>query len=161
MYKRFIIIQVVEVLLIIVCIAIHRWLYTPLDLDNGIDRIEHITGYTFNRNWADLILHTDHPCDSIVMVKDYRNTNIIEDQMASLLSTDPRWSSVHIAENDAYAFIESHFSGAVQTSLHFRPVCTIDDGYYDYMFYNKKKKDIYGCLVDVDTGTIAMYIFLW
>lgn len=134
------------------------------NLEYGIQRIAGITGYEMNEKRAELILHKSNRCDSIVMVSDNRTAETIVEQMETLVETDARWKRVHIAESEAYEIIQSYFSGAYPTSEHFRPVCEIGGGYYDYMFYEKKEEgrrgDRKGCLVDIETGTIALYIYL-
>ncbi|MBE5773471.1 MAG: hypothetical protein E7337_06015 [Clostridiales bacterium] len=129
------------------------------DLDFGLERISGITGYALNTAYADLVLHQSNPSDSVVMVVDTRATEIIIEQMDELIATDARWKRVQIAESEAYDIIVSYFSNSYQTNQHFRPVCEISGGYYDYLFYEKEDFGIKGCIVDVDTGTIALYIF--
>lgn len=129
------------------------------DLDFAIERINGITGYALDGAYTDLILHQTNPSDSVVMVVDTRAAEIIIKQMDGLVATDARWKRVQIAENEAYDFIASYFSNSYQTDQHFRPVCEINRGNYDYLFYETDDGDIKGCIIDVDTGTIALYIY--
>lgn len=153
--------HVVEIMLVVtsalICIG-----YALSGHDNltfGMERITDITGYVFDDNFTELILHKTNPSDSIVMVEDFRGIETIVTQMDMLVETDARWSTVHIAESEAYETIRSCFSSSYQTAQHFRPICEISRGYYDYMFYETTDGGIKGCLVDIETGTIALYIF--
>ena len=130
------------------------------NLEFGMERITDITGYVLDHEHTDLILHQTNPCDSIVMVNDTRPIETIRDQMEKLATGDVRWKSVQIPEAEAYEVIASSFSNSYQTDLHFRTVCEIGGGDYDYLFYEEGKGSISGCLVDIDTGTIALYIYL-
>lgn len=124
--------------------------------------MEGIIGYTFDYEEASLILHKTNMCDSIVMIKDHRSPEYIDEQMKALVKIDDRWSSIQINERDIYREAILNFSYSMQTNQHFRPVCEINGGDYDYMFIETTDHgDIYGGLVDVETGTIAMYIFLY
>ena len=169
MVKRILIIifRLLEVLVVsasvIICIGYH--LSGHDNLEFGIERITGITGYELNQSRAELILHKSNNCDSIVMIHDFRSTEIISSQMETLVAKDDRWKKVQIPECEAYNTIERDFAGSMQTNEHFRPVCEISNGYYDYEFLDIKTDhtshiDRYGCLVDVDTGTIALYIYL-
>lgn len=129
------------------------------DLDFGIQRIKGTTGYDLDSACADLILHQTNPSDSVVMIVDTRATEILVKQMNDLVVNDTRWRRVQLAEHEAYDYIASHFSTSYQTDQHFRPVCEISGGYYDYLYFETDDGDIKGCIVDVDTGTIALYIF--
>lgn len=150
-----------EVILIMasVIICIGYMLSGHDNLDFGIERITEITGYALDNNRTELILHKSNPSDSMVIVKDNRGIETIINQMDTLVETDKRWKCVHIAESEAYEIIQANFSTSYQTDQHFRVVCEIGSGYYDYMFYETSPSGINGCLIDADTGTIALYIF--
>ena len=153
--------RIVEIVVVLVSVLIcmEFALSGHDNLEFGIERITGITGYELDKEHASLILHKTNRSDSIVMMSDDRTVETIMEQMRTLVETDDRWKNVHIAEGEAYEIIRSYFSGAYQTSQHFRPVCEIGGGYYDYMFHEKKKGGIKGCLIDIETGTIALYIF--
>lgn len=153
--------RMLEILLIVasICICINYVLSGHENLEYGIERITGLTGYVLDAGKSELILHKTNASDSIVMVEDNRSIREIKSQMDNLLANDDRWTSVHIAESEAYPIIHSCFSGSYQTSQHYRPVCEIDNGFYDYLFFEKDKGGIIGCLIDIDTGTIALYIF--
>ena len=168
MMKRIIIIifRVLEVLLVsasvIVCIYYH--LSGHDNLEFGAERITRITGYELDQSRTALILHKTNRSDSIVMIQDLRSTEIISSQMEALVVKDAKWKKVHIAECETYQIIARDFAGSMQTSQHFRPVCEISNGFYDYEYLEinveRNHKDRYGCLVDIDTATIALYIYL-
>ncbi len=166
--KRFITIlfRAFEILLVAasVMICIYYHLSGHDNLAFGMERITGITGYAFDQKRVELILHKSNLCDSIVMVQDHRPAETIRSQIESLVVNDDRWKRVHIPESEAYETIAGNFAGAMQTKQHFRPVCEIGNGCYDYMFLdvsdNAYHKNRYGCLIDVDTGTIALYIYL-
>ena len=146
-------------------VCIYYYLSGHDNLDFGIKRINGITGYEFDQKRTELILHKSNLCDKIVMVQDLRQAETIRTQMEMLVVNDNRWKRVHIPESEAYETISKDFAGAMQTRQHFRPVCEIGNGYYDYMFLDvnddhTSHKDRHGCLVDIDTGTIALYIYL-
>lgn len=154
--------RIVEIVIVLasILVCIGYKLSGHDNLEFGIERIYAITGYALDSAYTDLVLHQTNPCDSVVMVVDTRSTEIIIEQMDRLIATDAGWKRVQIAENEAYDFIASYFSGSYQTAQHFRPVCEINGGYYDYLFYKTESGAIYGCIVDIDTGTIALYIFI-
>lgn len=153
--------RIVEIFVVLssILICIEYLLSGHDNLEFGMERITGITGYVLDHEHTDLILHQTNPCDSVVMVSDARSIEVIRDQMENLVASDTRWKSVQIPENEAYEVIASFFSNSYQTNLHFRPVCEIGGGDYDYLFYMEKNGSIKGCLVDIDTGTIALYIY--
>jgi len=153
--------RIIEIMIVLasVLICIGYVLSGHDNLEFGIERITNITNYTLDNEHAELILHHTNPSDSIVMVHDARSIAVIMNQMNLLVDTDDRWTKTRIAEDRAYGIIKTRFSTSYQTDQHFRPVCEISGGYYDYLFYEEEDGDIKGSLVDVDTGTVVLYIF--
>lgn len=131
------------------------------DLAYGIQRISGITGYPLTEEKASLILHKSNNSDSVVMVRDYRQPDDVQGIMERLVTTDNRWQSVEIPQRDAYQEVVRHIAWGFEKYEHFRPVCDISDGEYDYMFVDSpRKRDTCISLVDVETATIILYIYL-
>ena len=158
--KRFILSLVILVVIIYFLFSINLVLSKHDDLKYGIQRLMTYTGYACDRDKADLILHRSNPSDSVVMLWDYRSPDSIISYMDGICESDPRWRETYIGESETYNYIDSHFSGSDQSSLHFRPVCYINGGYYDYQFFEENEERIVGCLIDADTVTIALYLCL-
>ena len=126
-----------------------------------VERISGITGYPLTEEKASLILHKSNQCDSIVMIHDYRWPDEVQGIMEQLVATDNRWQSVEIPQRDAYQEVVRHIAWGFEKYEHVRPVCDIGDGVYDYMFVDSpRKRDTRISLVDVETATIILYIYL-
>lgn len=132
------------------------------NLTYGIERISGITGYPLTEERVSLILHKSNQSDSIVMIHDLcRQPDEVRAIMEELVAADERWQPANIAQKDAYLEVVSHLAWGFGKYEHFRPVCDIQDGAYDYIFVdNPQKRDTCVSLVDVDTSTIILYIYL-
>ena len=131
------------------------------NLAYGIERISGLTGYPLTEEKASLILHKSNQCDSIVMIHDYRQPDEVQGIMEQLVTTDDRWQPVKIAQSDTYQEVVKHIAWGFEKYEHFRPVCDIGGGEYDYMFVDSpRKRDTHISLVDIETATIVLYIYL-
>ena len=131
------------------------------NLAYGIERISGLTGYPLTEEKASLILHKSNQCDSIVMIHDYRQPDEVQGIMEQLVTTDGRWQPVKIAQSDTYQEVVKHIAWGFEKYEHFRPVCDIGGGEYDYMFVDSpRKRDTHISLVDIETATIVLYIYL-
>lgn len=131
------------------------------NLAYGIQRISNLTSYPLTEEKSSLILHKSNQSDSIVMVHDCRLPDEMQRIMEQLVATDNRWKPVKIAQKDAYHEVVMHLAWGFQEYEHFRPICDIGNGEYDYIFVdNPQKRDTVISLVDVETATIILYIYL-
>ena len=165
-HKIMVAIIVVESFLCIIftCIFLFNSLTPPDDLNFAIERIEGITGYSIDIEDAELILHKSNASDSIVFIRDWNLmiNGYINDQNLDFMEKDVRWSKTNIPENEVFSVVHDYVIGSSATRLHFRPVCYIDGGEYDWMFYDGEPyHDSHFCIIDIETGIIALYIFLY
>ncbi len=140
-----------------------NWLLSGHDtLEEGCERIERITGYPISSEHSQLILHKTNESNSIVIVEDFSSEEKMKAIMEQLVATDERWTAVSISQKDAHEHISRQIEeGQIPSYAYFRVICDIEDGDFDYIYVdNPHGGDADVCLVDVDTQTIALYIYL-
>ncbi len=155
----------VEIVAFIVasCICLNWFLSGHDTLEFGCERIEGITGYPISADNAQLILHKSNQNNSIVFVEDYSSTDEIKAIMKQLVATDKRWTATSINQKDTHEHISSQLEeGKIRSYYQFRVICDINNGDFDYIYVdNPHRGNAHICLVDVDTRTIALYIYIF
>ncbi len=153
-----------EVVMIAIALLICLyWFFSGHEtLKDGCERIQGITGYPISEKNASLLLHKNNLSSSIVMVNDlFRGADEIESVMRQLMTADKRWRSASINQNDVHRQVSAQLAYGYRSYDPFRVICDIDNGDFDFMFVdNPNRGDTSVCLVDVDTATIALYIYL-
>lgn len=140
-----------------------NWFFSGHDtLEYGCERIQEITGYPISSENASLILHKSNPSNSIVIMNDFfRRPDEIESILQELMITDKRWTRTSINQNDVYTQVSAQLAYGYQSYPPFRVICDIEGGNFDFIFVdNPHGGDTCVCLIDADTATIALYIYL-
>ena len=123
-------------------------------LEDACALLKEATGYELFSEDAELIINTHKGLASVSFVRD-RQKNI-DSKCSELAQSDLKWKKIQIHQQDISCFL----TDTVKAIAEFEVIFDINNGYYDWAYIDAGVgRDICVCLVDVETGNIALYMW--